>query len=444
METTETYLARKHEELDLLNRFLKNPMSIRPPASVHEVIEQKFHLAARLKAEHALQDWALTETDWAHSGRPHSGPFEFKYDYQRADLEVRGPSFYSMENGADGGVVYAASGMAAISALLMASASVFPEADIFVGANSYAETIEFIDSYAKHLRRVEMDRSVDAVDPGRPRARILLIDSCTPAFTFETTIRSARGCFDLIVFDTTCFAGGSGWIRRVLRCARTSVPVVMVRSHNKLDSLGVEYGRLGSAVFVDSTAPIDVAKPRFLPLLLDEMRRSLRLFGGAALPAHFPPYVGGRGYRALTDKRVARMLQNSRGTAHLFSEQLPGLTGELHYAHGLYVTLATAEPIDENETRKITEEMCSDLGRAGLPLRHAGSFGFDFGAAEWCHDRLRDRYVVRLAVPDLPGSVWQNVATSVAAWWSARERRRAPSSGRATKLAIDRNLFESH
>ncbi len=85
------------------------------------------------------------------------------------------------------------------------------------------------------------------------------------------------------------------------------VPVVMVRSHNKLDSLGVEYGRLGSALFVDSTAPIDVAKPRLLTRLLEEMRRALRLLGGAALPAHFPPYVGGPNYRALTDKRVARI-----------------------------------------------------------------------------------------------------------------------------------------
>ena len=410
METNETYLARKLEELELLNCFLKNPMSIHPPASVQEVIEQKFHLAAALKAEHAIEDWALTETDWAHSGWPHSGPFEFKYDYQRADLEVRGPSFYSMENGAEGPVVYAASGMAAISALLMASASVFPEADIFVGANSYAETIEFIDLYAKHLRIVEMGRSVDKIGPGSPRARIFLIDSCTPAFAFEAAIRCANRSFDLIVFDTTCFAGGSGRIGRVLRCARTAmVPVVMVRSHNKLDSLGVEYGRLGSALFVDSTAPIEVAKPRLLTRLLEEMRRSLRLFGGAALPAHFPPYVGGRGYRALTDNRVARILQNGRGTARFLSKQLPGLTGELHYAHGLYVTLATAEPIDEKETREITEQMCSDLGRAGLPLRHAGSFGFDFGAAEWSHDRLRDRYVVRIAVPDLPDLIWQNV-----------------------------------
>ena len=177
------------------------------------------------------------------------------------------------------------------------------------------------------------------------------------------------------------------------------VPVVMVRSHNKLDSRGVKYGRLGSALFVDSTAPIDVAKPRLLTRLLEEMRRSLRLFGGAALPAHFPPYVGGRSYRALTDKRVARILQNGRGTARFFAKRLPGLTGELHYAHGLYVTLATAEPIDEKETREIAEQMCSDLGRAGLPLRHAGSFGFDlewrnvatirFVIGMWCGLRFR-------------------------------------------------------
>jgi hypothetical protein len=65
MEALEGYLQRKHRELMLLNSFLGTPLSLRHPVSVVEVIEQKFQIAAALKAEHALHDWALTETAWA-------------------------------------------------------------------------------------------------------------------------------------------------------------------------------------------------------------------------------------------------------------------------------------------------------------------------------------------------------------------------------------------
>jgi hypothetical protein len=99
METMEAYLVRKAEELELLNSVLSDPVTIRCPRSVTEVIEQKFHLAAALKADHLLHNWALTETASTHSGRPRSGPFEFKYDYQRADLEVRVHHFIRLRAG---------------------------------------------------------------------------------------------------------------------------------------------------------------------------------------------------------------------------------------------------------------------------------------------------------------------------------------------------------
>ena len=73
-----------------------------------------------LKAEHALHDWARTETAWAQ-GWLRSGPFEFSYDYQRADLEVRGPSFYQFDtSAAENETIYTSAGMAAISALPLA------------------------------------------------------------------------------------------------------------------------------------------------------------------------------------------------------------------------------------------------------------------------------------------------------------------------------------
>jgi hypothetical protein len=46
MESVEAYSVRKKQELDLLNSFLGEPLTIRSPKSVAEVIEQKFHLAA--------------------------------------------------------------------------------------------------------------------------------------------------------------------------------------------------------------------------------------------------------------------------------------------------------------------------------------------------------------------------------------------------------------
>jgi hypothetical protein len=438
METVEAYFARKKEELELLNGSLGDPLRIRFPKSVAEVIEQKFHLAAALKAEHALHDWAVTETAWTHSSRPRSGPFEFKYDYQRADLEVRGPSFYTLGNQLRSETVYTGSGMAAISALLMATAPVLSDADIVTMPSSYGETTELIDGHVRHLRRVELSATLAEMRNFRgSRPRILLLDSCTSAGPFEAVLKCAQPRLELIVFDTTCFSSGSSQISRALNWAtRAAIPIVLARSHTKLDSLGVEYGRLGSAVFVDCPHVSD-AKLKFLQALKIETRNAVRLFGGAALPSHFPPYLGAPGYRSLTNKRVAAMLRNNRRTTRYFSAALAGLYAELHFAHGLYVTLAPAGTLDENKARDVVAELCADLGRRGLPLRHAGSFGFDFAAAEWSLDRIHDRYVVRIAVADLPTSLWDEIIETVAAWWTAHERRVSPHKiGRVAESAV--------
>src|SRR5581483_10650543 len=258
METVAAYFERKHRELRLLNGCLSSPLSLSHPRSVGEVIRHKFQLTAALKAEHALHDWAVTETAWAHPPQRRIGPFEFSYDYQRADLEVRGPSFYELDNERTAETLYTASGMAAISALLLASRRLIDQGDILVLPGSYGEAQELIEGHARHLRLITLKRSLQEAIVATRSPRIFLLDSCAPASAFEATLRSSGAAIDLLIFDTTGFSGGSGRIRRVLNWARKSdVPAVMVRSHTKLDSLGAEYGRLGSAVFVrwEESAP---------------------------------------------------------------------------------------------------------------------------------------------------------------------------------------------
>jgi len=315
MEALESYLDRKYRELKLLNAALSKPSRLSRPRSPIEAISCKFHLAAALKAEHALHDWALTETAWTSSARPQSGPFVFDYDYQRADLAVSGPSFYDFAGADSCRTIYTSSGMAAISALLLACVRVLGVAELVLWPGSYGETVEFIDRHARNLRRLTPDHPrLDAL-PDSGQRRILLLDSSTPLDTFTATLRQRDPGLDLIIFDTTCFSAGSGRIGRVLSWARRwKMPVVLVRSHTKLDSLGLEYGRIGSAVFV---ADCFIGEPgsRMLQGLFAEMRDAVRLLGGAALPAHFPPYAGSEAYRWLTNRRIAAMLWNVRRMA---------------------------------------------------------------------------------------------------------------------------------
>jgi hypothetical protein len=423
METLEGYLGRKHQELRLLNACLSSPLPLTSPRSVSDVIKHKFQLTAALRAEHALHDWAVTETAWTQAGQRASGPFLFRYDYQRADLEVRGPSFYEHDDGWTPEAIYTASGMAAISALLLASARVIGPADILVLPGSYGETLELIEGYARHLRLVTLTGPLEEVIGATAAPRIVLLDSCAPARAFEAVLRVRRPVVDLLALDTTCFSSGSGRIRRVLRWAgRSAIPVVMVRSHTKLDSLGAEYGRLGSAVFVHRESNDPWASRPELKELPAEMRNAIRLLGGAALPAHFPPYIGTSLYRTLTNRRVAAILRNGRRTARHFASALAGLTAELHFVHGLYVTLRSTKPLEEATARRAAAEMSDELSQAGFPIRHAGSFGFDFAATEWFHDATTDRYSVRIAIPDLPTALWDDLTEAVARWW----RMRAP------------------
>src|SRR3569832_2505748 len=246
MEILEDYLARKHEELQLLNSCLREPLDLARPNTVSDVVKSKFRLTAALRADHALYEWSETETDW--SERQHkTGPFVFHYDYQRADLEVDGPSFYGRVRGFTHDMVYTGSGMAAISALLLASARITSHADLLVWPGSYSETLELVEGYARHLRPILLRRSPEEVSRERSSPRILLLDSSAPGEALARTLCSNRSGIDLLIFDTTCFCADSGRIRRVLHWAHAGgIPVVMVRSHTKLESLGAEYGRRGS------------------------------------------------------------------------------------------------------------------------------------------------------------------------------------------------------
>src|SRR5215208_1536813 len=129
METEPVYFQRKWQELALSARSLSQPTSrVMRPRTIEGLIEAKFSLAAELKAQHALCSWQNTETCWQSAVPLRTGPFKFDYRYQRADLVVsEGPLPYGSPERFPGAeiqqITYTCSGMAAISATLLAASS---------------------------------------------------------------------------------------------------------------------------------------------------------------------------------------------------------------------------------------------------------------------------------------------------------------------------------
>ncbi len=428
MQWLQHYLDRKHQEILLIGSVLARPGPLGRPGSVEEVVERKFRLGAALKSERALIDWAMTETRWSDARSMRIGPFTASYGYQRADLSVSGPPCYGALRTVPGRdvvrTIYTSAGMSAISVLLVALGRVCEAVRLAIVPGSYKETLEVAEAYVRNLS-IETAQTASAASTAEHRVghamRVLLVDSCVPKDWFRAEALRAPESLDLIVFDTTCFSTDSGRIGRVLRWARRfGIPLVLIRSHTKLDSLGIEFGRLGSAVFVASAESVAARRLSWFRELVGEMQDAVRLFGAAAVPAHLCPFAGNETYRRLNMRRTAAMVRNGRRMARRLASRLGGRGCVTPYQHGLFLTLRSPAVWTEDEAKHMAADLAAEIGAKSLPLRHAGSFGFDFIAAEAFFDTGTGRHVLRISSSDLPPPICDRIAQGIEEWWRGR------------------------
>ena len=425
MQWLESYLDRKYQEILLIGSALARPGLLRRPRCIEEVVERKFRLAAALRSERALIDWDITETHWSNTQSMQIGPFEASYGYRRADLSVRGPPYYdALRTVPDRDVVqtfYTSAGMSAISALLVALGRVSETVRLAIVPGSYKETLEAAEAYVPGLRieaaEVTSAAPIDTRSTGRA-TRVLLVDSCVPKGWFRPETLPPPESLDLIVFDTTCFSADSGRIGRVLRWARRlGIPIVLVRSHTKLDSLGIEFGRLGSAVFVASAETAAARRLSWFRELAREMQDAVRLFGAAAVPAHLCPFVGNERYRQLNRRRIAATIRNGRRMTRRLASSLDGHLRVTAYQHGLFLTLRAATAWTEDHVKHMAARLAAEMTAKSLPLRHAGSFGFDFLAAEVSFDTRTSQHVLRISSSDVPPPICDRIVAGIEEWW---------------------------
>jgi len=434
VETMQSYLERKYREISILNACLRWPPQLQRPTSPDTAIAQKFRLAAAVKADRALQSWSTTETAWAAHRPVKSGFFEFNYGYQRADLRVHGPAIYrALEQSSTNLVretMYASSGMSAMAALVSALSRLYGGAEVLIPIGCYGETRELLDSFAGLVRSLPLEPGA-GLRCGNGVLRAALIDSSVRAGFFDFS-NIARDSIDLVIFDTTCFGRSSTRIRRVIEWAlRASLPLALVRSHTKLDCLGIEYGRLGSVVVSAPMQGILSGRLKWLTGLIRATADSIRLLGAAPILANFPPFAAGRAFERCTVERIAAIIRNNRRMVRLLSARLGGSQVATPCQHGLYFTLEPGRNPSAADAAGLARRLCRELESTALPVVHAGSFGFDFIAIDGFADSWSRSNVIRVAASDLPVAVVDQVAEGIAGAW-----RRHGSASRIDPAAM--------
>ena len=413
------YLERKGREIALLDACVAAPHGGAAPASIADVIDTKFRLAGAMRAERSLASWAITETARPPIDEWRDGAFTLSYGYQRADLDVRGPPIYPGLD-AKGYAVetsYACAGMGAAAALFTAAARVRGALAVHIQRDGYSETRELIDFLRPRVRTLPF-RLRRTLPPAE--GRVLVVDSVASALPHVDDPMPRDTA--LVAFDTTCFWRTSGRVMRVVRWARRhDVPVALFRSHNKLDSFGIEYGRLGSIVLSWRKR----ASGAWMRDLVRATRDAVRLLGVAALPAHLPPFAGEGAYVCASAQRTACLLRNAR-RLHRRLRGSPLGPGVVLYPHGLYLTIAPSVELRIKDVKRAVAALCAWLEGRGLPARHAGSFGFDFIAMEWFCDPATEKIVIRVAPGDGPSSIIDALGDGIVEWFSLQTEGALP------------------
>ena len=409
-------LERKRRELALLNGCLSTPVVSLRADSVEAAVELKLRLAALLKADRLLERWTITETARPPGQWVRAEPFAFCYGYQRADLEVDGPSIYPFLQrlcpGCSASTLYTTSGMSAIATLIAATLQCNECIDIDAPRDCYSETRELFRTFHSRLR---------AATGSEPRslarragsARLLWLDSSMRS-GYDCALAAIEPGIDLVVLDTTCFWRSSVKIRRAVRAAsRSNVPIALVRSHGKLDCFGIEYGRLGSVVLIAPPA----ARSR-IGTLSARMCDMVRLLGSAPVLAHFPPFESIDGYHACSALRTASIMRSTRRIVRGIAAGWPPAR-LVTFQHALYLAIPARGDSALNEVRTAAGELATELAAHGLPVRHAGSFGFDFVAVEaWCDPDGRS--ALRVSGGDIAPELGEEIGRRIAAWLRGR------------------------
>ncbi len=397
METWAQYSCRKRREARVIR---DAPLAPWPTASSELPVHagEKIDLLRSHPAFRAAA--AFPETNWTKTECITLGGYSFRYGYQRFDLQVTAPPVYPAL-GSPERTFYTCSGMAAVTAVVIALNRLAQSRIAFWSVtDAYFETQHLVRHYADRLDVRVAARFGDLAAEAGDAFIVVHIDSICA--------RGPDELWDLLtdrvilaIFDTTCYSRGDNRIEdTVRRLESRGIPVVIVRSHLKLDSLGLEAGRLGS-IHLRAPEGCGAVPRQVLEAIAHLVPDVVRLFGIAPSIDRFPIFADDDELLELSVLRAEMIKRNSAAIADELERAVPDIAVR-RYHHGMFLTLHRSNWTAAEPVRKIASAIEALCRQVGSHVAHATSFGFDFTVVTDVMDVATDRFCLRLAPSDEP------------------------------------------
>ncbi len=422
--------------MQFLNMRLRQPLKFPDPLLPDHVIDMKFELRSRLLAEAITSYPEIMETNSSPDDLLGYHDYRLRYHYQRYDMDVIGPPVYPglfADTGPDRVSLfqyYASSGMSAIAgALLALNRAVGTGWNIVAYGDTYFETQHIIREMAHKLSLQTPEGGNELISAVRRLGRtttggiVLLLDSIVSEAKLDVIRRLPAHSADLILFDTTCYEICAPEIGRIAECAiALQAPLVLLRSHVKLDFLGTEYGRLGSAVFA-SRGDIPPARMNVFRRLVTLYRDVACVLGLAALPGNLIPEANDAELLELNAARLSVIRENTGYAVSRIQREVSGLScNVVAYHHQLFFSIELERDASHELILAKIMEFQQLAVAQGLPVRRATSFGFDFIAVADFVDLNRGSQVMRFSISDHPKPVIDSFCDLLAGWCRAQTK----------------------
>ena len=335
------------------------------------------------------------------------------YDYDRA--EVRFPSTSPLVSpyrwtaavGAQVSTWYARTGMSAITAWLIATARIAADSGqpcTVLTNRLYHETAILFELTA--LRWVEVRTFDDctaimAAAQAIETPMVILLDSSRPDGDVDAVRRILRGVdterVGCVVWDNTCAPADEHPFGDSEDIATMRTALLLLRSHAKLDQLGLEFCALGSLALLNGPTPSPLARAA-LDGLANYLPDALAVSGGCASPATLrlldalgvpEPDLVARGNRVLRAANVlaGRLLRERLEPSgrYLVEENEHRCFVEIHVLDlpGPPNLGAPAEWVPWDSFDQMLTRLEEQAAAAGLPVWKSASFGFHYTGLSW-------------------------------------------------------------